>query len=459
MKHTDIVKILKNSSEYIGTKVTVCGWVRTARDSKNIAFIELNDGTCLSNLQLIVDKDNAKLAEALKNAMAVGTSLKIEGDLVASERNGCEVLTQEITVLGVCPQDYPLQKKRHTLEFLRTIPHLRVRARYFEAVFAVRDCLSHAVHEYFRKNGYKYVHAPIITGSDCEGAGEMFRVTTHPWQTKFKSEEEYYASDFFGKKAGLTVSAQLEGEMAAMGLGKIYTFGPTFRAEHSNTVKHASEFWHIEPEVCFAEIDDIIEIAEEFIKYIIKYVMDNCKEEMEFFNTWVEKGLIDKLINTLNNEFVKLDYTKAIEILQNSGKDFAFPVEWGSDLQTEHEKFLTDEYFKKPVFVVNYPKDIKSFYMKQNPDGKTVAATDLLVPGIGEIIGCSEREADYDKLVEAMKKRNMQLEMYTEYLDTRKFGSVPHSGFGLGFERMLMYLTGVQNIRDTLLFPRTVGNL
>ena len=345
------------------------------------------------------------------------------------------------------------------MEFLRTIPHLRVRARYFEAVFAVRDCLSHAVHEYFRKNGYKYVHAPIITGSDCEGAGEMFRVTTHPWQTKFKSEEEYYASDFFGKKAGLTVSAQLEGEMAAMGLGKIYTFGPTFRAEHSNTVKHASEFWHIEPEVCFAEIDDIIEIAEEFIKYIIKYVMDNCKEEMEFFNTWVEKGLIDKLTNTLNNEFVKLDYTKAIEILQNSGKDFAFPVEWGSDLQTEHEKFLTDEYFKKPVFVVNYPKDIKSFYMKQNPDGKTVAATDLLVPGIGEIIGCSEREADYDKLVEAMKKRNMQLEMYTEYLDTRKFGSVPHSGFGLGFERMLMYLTGVQNIRDTLLFPRTVGNL
>lgn len=458
MKHTDIVKILKNSSEYIGTKVTVCGWVRTARDSKNVAFIELNDGTCLSNLQLIVDK-NEKLAEALKNAMAVGTSLKVEGNLVASERNGCEVLTEEITVLGVCPQDYPLQKKRHTLEFLRTIPHLRVRARYFEAVFAVRDALSHAVHEYFRKNGYKYVHAPIITGSDCEGAGEMFRVTTQPWQTKFKSEEEYYANDFFGKKAGLTVSAQLEGEMAAMGLGKIYTFGPTFRAEHSNTVKHASEFWHIEPEVCFAEIDDIIEIAEEFIKYIIKYVMTNCKEEMEFFNTWVEKGLIDKLTNTLNNEFVKLDYTKAIEILQNSGKDFAFPVEWGSDLQTEHEKFLTDEYFKKPVFVVNYPKDIKSFYMKQNPDGKTVAATDLLVPGIGEIIGCSEREADYDKLVEAMKKRNMQLEMYTEYLDTRKFGSVPHSGFGLGFERMLMYITGVQNIRDTLLFPRTVGNL
>ncbi len=459
MKHTDIVKILKKSSEYIDTQVTVCGWVRTARDSKNIAFIELNDGTCLSNLQLIVDKENADLAEALKNAMAVGTSLKVVGKLVSSERNGCEVLTEEIKVLGVCPADYPLQKKRHTLEFLRSIPHLRVRARYFEAVFAVRDALSHAVHEYFRKNGYKYVHAPIITGSYCEGAGEMFRVTTHPWQTKFKSEEEYYANDFFGKKAGLTVSAQLEGEMAAMGLGKIYTFGPTFRAEHSNTVKHASEFWHIEPEVCFAEIDDIIEIAEEFIKYIIKYVMDNCKEEMEFFNTWVEKGLIDKLTNTLSNEFVKLDYTKAIEILQNSGKDFAFPVEWGSDLQTEHEKFLTDEYFKKPVFVVNYPKDVKSFYMKQNPDGKTVAATDLLVPGIGEIIGCSEREADYDKLVEAMKKRNMQLEMYTEYLDTRKFGSVPHSGFGLGFERMLMYITGVQNIRDTLLFPRTVGNL
>jgi len=459
MKHTDIVKILKNSADFIDTSVTVCGWVRTARDSKNIAFIELNDGTCLSNLQLIVDKENQNLSEQLKNAMNVGTSLKVIGKLVASERNGCEVLVEEITVLGVCPQDYPLQKKRHTLEFLRTIPHLRVRARYFEAVFAVRDALSHAVHEYFRNNGYKYVHAPIITGSDCEGAGEMFRVTTHPWQTKAKTEEEYYANDFFGKKAGLTVSAQLEGEMAAMGLGKIYTFGPTFRAEHSNTVKHAAEFWHIEPEVCFAEIDDIIEIAEEFIKYIIRYVMTNCKEEMEFFNTWVEKGLIDKLNNTLNSDFVKLDYTDAINLLKNSGKEFVYPVEWGSDLQTEHEKYLTDEHFKKPVFVVNYPKDIKSFYMKQNPDGKTVAATDLLVPGIGEIIGCSEREADYDKLVDAMKKRNMQLEMYTEYLDTRKFGSVPHSGFGLGFERMLMYLTGVQNIRDTLLFPRTVGNL
>ena len=458
MKHVDIKKLLDNATEYVGKNVTVCGWVRTARDSKAVAFIELNDGTCLKNIQLIIDKDKID-AEALKNAMAVGTSLKIEGDYIASPKNGYEVQVTDLAVLGTCPADFPLQKKRHTVEFLRTIPHLRVRTRYFESVFAVRSELAQAVHRYFAQNGYKYVHAPIITGSDCEGAGEMFRVTTHDFETEFKTADEYYANDFFGKKAGLTVSAQLEGEIAAMGLGKIYTFGPTFRAEHSNTPRHLAEFWHIEPEVSFAEIDDIIEIAEDFIKYIIKEVMANCPDELEFFNQWVEKGLIDKLQTVVSNDFARLSYTDAIEVLKKSGKEFKYPVEWGAGLQTEHEKYLADEYFGKPVFIVDYPADIKSFYMKQNADGKTVAATDLLVPGLGEIIGGSEREWDMEKLLAAMAKRGMPTEGYEEYLDTRKFGSVPHSGFGLGFDRMIMYITGVQNIRDTLMYPRTVGSL
>ena len=458
MKHVDIKKLLDNATEYVDKNVTVCGWVRTARDSKAVAFIELNDGTCLKNIQLIIDKDKID-AEALKNAMAVGTSLKIEGDYIASPKNGYEVQVTDLVVLGTCPADFPLQKKRHTVEFLRTIPHLRVRTRYFESVFAVRSELAQAVHRYFAQNGYKYVHAPIITGSDCEGAGEMFRVTTHDFETEFKTADEYYANDFFGKKAGLTVSAQLEGEIAAMGLGKIYTFGPTFRAEHSNTPRHLAEFWHIEPEVSFAEIDDIIEIAEDFIKYIIKEVMANCPDELEFFNQWVEKGLIDKLQTVVSNDFARLSYTDAIEVLKKSGKEFKYPVEWGAGLQTEHEKYLADEYFGKPVFIVDYPADIKSFYMKQNADGKTVAATDLLVPGLGEIIGGSEREWDMEKLLAAMAKRGMPTEGYEEYLDTRKFGSVPHSGFGLGFDRMIMYITGVQNIRDTLMYPRTVGSL
>ncbi|MBR3685679.1 MAG: asparagine--tRNA ligase [Clostridia bacterium] len=458
MKHIDIKKVLNNGNDYLSGDLTVCGWVRTARDSKAVAFVELNDGTCLKNLQLIIDKDKID-AEVLKDAMAVGTSIKAVGQLVVSERNGYEVQVKEMQVLGTCPSDFPLQKKRHTVEFLRTIPHLRGRTRYFESVFAVRSELAQAIHKYFHINGYKYIHAPIITGSDCEGAGEMFRVTTHDWKTEFQNEEEYYANDFFGKKAGLTVSAQLEGEMAAMGLGKIYTFGPTFRAEHSNTTRHAAEFWHVEPEVCFAEIDDIIEIAEDFIKFIIKEVMANCPEELAFFNQWVEKGLLDKLNNVVANDFARLTYTEALEILKKSGKEFKYPVEWSAGLQTEHEKYLADEYLGKPVFIVDYPAEIKSFYMKQNADGKTVAATDLLVPGLGEIIGGSEREWDMDKLLSAMQKRNMGTEGYEEYLDTRKYGSVPHSGFGLGFDRMLMYITGVQNIRDVLMFPRTVGSL
>ncbi len=457
MKHTDIKELFEHSEKYSGGSVTVCGWVRTARDSKSISFIELNDGTCLRNVQLVIDKENSK---NIPNAVVpVGTALKVTGNFVPSERNGFEIVVTDLEVLGECPADYPLQKKFHTLEYLRTIPHLRPRTRFFEAVFAVRNELSFAIHKYFHSHGYKYMHTPILTGSDCEGAGEMFRVTTQPWKTDCKTEAEYYAGDFFGAKASLTVSGQLEGEIAAMGLGKIYTFGPTFRAEHSNTPRHAAEFWHIEPEVCFADLHDIIEIAEDFIKFIIKEVIDNCPDELAFFNERAEKGLIDKLNSVINSDFAKVKYTDAIEILKKSGKEFKFPVEWGCDLQTEHEKYLTDEHFKKPVFVTDYPADIKSFYMKQNPDGKTVAATDLLVPGVGEIIGCSEREADLTKLKDAMIKRNMSLEAYTEYIDTRKFGSVPHSGFGLGLERILMYITGVQNIRDTLLFPRTVGSL
>ncbi len=458
MKHTDIKELFTNPDSFTGGEVTVCGWVRTWRDSKSISFIELNDGTCLKNLQLVFDKEKMS-ADSFKDALVVGAALKVEGNFISSERNGYEMTVSGVEVLGGCPQDYPLQKKHHTLEFLRTIPHLRPRTKYFEAVFAVRSRLSYAIHTYFQEHGYKYVHTPIITGSDCEGAGEMFRATTMPWKTDCKTEQEYFAQDFFGRRANLTVSGQLEGEMAATGLGKIYTFGPTFRAEHSNTTRHAAEFWQIEPEVCFADINDIIAIAEEFIKYIIKDVVDNCPDEIAYFSERAEKGLAEKLNSVITSDFVKLDYTDAIEILKKSGKEFKYPVEWGCDLQTGHERYLTEEHFKKPVFVVNYPADIKAFYMKQNPDGKTVAATDLLVPGIGEIIGCSEREVDLEKLKNAMIKRGMPLESYVEYLDLRKYGTVPHSGFGLGMERILMYVTGVQNIRDTLLFPRTVGSL
>ncbi|MDE5721351.1 MAG: asparagine--tRNA ligase [Clostridia bacterium] len=458
MKHTDVKVLFSENAKFVNQSVTVCGWVRTWRDSKSIAFIELNDGTSLKNLQLVIEKDGMPENE-VKPALVVGAALCVTGKFIPSERNGFELSAQKIQLLGACPQDYPLQKKHHTLEFLRTIPHLRPRTKYFEAVFAVRSRISFAIHNYFQTHNYKYVHTPIITGSDCEGAGEMFRVTTQSWNAKYKTENEYFAEDFFGAKAGLTVSGQLEGEIAAMGLGKIYTFGPTFRAEHSNTTRHAAEFWQIEPEVCFADLHDIIEIAEDFIKSIIKDVVENCPDEIAYFDERIEKGLKEKLSNVINSDFAKITYTQAVEVLKKSGKEFKFPVEWGSDLQTEHERYLTEEYYKKPVFVTDYPADIKAFYMKLNSDNKTVAATDLLVPGIGEIIGCSEREADSEKLKSAMLKRNMPLEAYTEYLDTRKYGSVPHSGFGLGLERIIMYITGVQNIRDTLLYPRTVGSL
>ncbi|MBE6809236.1 MAG: asparagine--tRNA ligase, partial [Ruminococcaceae bacterium] len=455
MKHTDIIEIFENS-EFIGKKVTVCGWVRTSRDSKNMAFIELNDGTSFKHLQIVIDK--AVLTE-ISDFMKLGTSLKVEGEVVKSAVavDSVEINAEKIEVLGECPPEYPLQKKRHTLEYLRTIPHLRVRTNTFNAVFRVRSVVSNAVHEFFQSRRFVYVHTPLITASDCEGAGEMFKVTTIGYSNDYKSEEDYNADDFFGQRAALSVSGQLEGEVAAMALGKIYTFGPSFRAEKSNTPRHVAEFWHVEPEVAFAELPDIIEIAEDMIKYIINAVLEKCPEELKFFNAHFEKGLIEKLQSVVSNDFAVMTYTEAIEHLLKADVKFQYPVEWGCDLMTEHEKYISEVICKKPVFLTDYPKDIKSFYMKQNPDGKTVAATDLLVPGVGEIIGCSEREADLDKLLEAMKVRGMTIEDYEHYIALRRFGSVPHSGFGLGLERIIMYVTGVQNIRDVILYPRTVG--
>lgn len=461
MKHIDIKDIMADK-EYIGKEVVVCGWIRTSRDSKNMAFMELNDGTTLKHIQLVIDKSTFSKADSLTDFMKLGSALKVTGTVVPSavaKDGGVEINVTDIILLGDCPLDYPLQKKRHTLDYLRTMPHLRLRTNTFNAVFRVRSVLATAIHQYFQDRGYVYINTPLITGSDCEGAGEMFKVTTIGYSDKYKSAEEYYANDFFGKSAGLSVSGQLEGEVAAMALGKIYTFGPSFRAENSNTPRHVAEFWHVEPEVAFAELPDIIEIAEDMIKHIVKTVMEECPDELAFFEQHFEKGLSEKLKSVVENEFEVLEYTKAIEILEKADVEFKYPVEWGCDLQTEHERYITEQVFKKPVFVINYPKDIKSFYMKQNPDGKTVAATDLLVPGVGEIIGCSERESDLDRLLDAMNKRDMNMEDYRDYLDLRRFGSVPHSGFGLGFERMLMYVTGIANIRDVILYPRTVGSI
>lgn len=457
MKHTDISEIFKNS-DLLETQVTVCGWVRTSRDSKSMAFVELNDGTTLKHLQIVINKADF---DDISDYMKLGTALKVTGKAVKSAvaADSVEINAESIAVLGECPPDYPLQKKRHTLEYLRTIPHLRVRTNTFNAVFRVRSVVSACIHEFFQSRGFVYVHTPLITASDCEGAGEMFKVTTIGYSNDYKSEEEYYADDFFGRRAALSVSGQLEGEVAAMALGKIYTFGPSFRAEKSNTPRHVAEFWHVEPEVAFAELPDIIEIAEALIKHIISTVLEKCPEELKFFDKHFENGLVEKLTAVASHDFAIMTYTEAIEKLKASGKEFKYPVEWGSDLMTEHERYISEEVCKKPVFLTDYPKDIKSFYMKQNPDGKTVAATDLLVPGVGEIIGCSEREADLDKLLAAMKERNMSLDDYEHYIALRRFGSVPHSGFGLGLERIIMYVTGVQNIRDVILYPRTVGSI
>ncbi|MCQ2468989.1 MAG: asparagine--tRNA ligase [Ruminococcus sp.] len=455
MKHIDIADIIR-SQEYVDQTITVCGWVRTSRNSKSVAFVEVNDGTSLKNIQVVVEKGDGEYKEP-----RVGMSIKVTGKAVAGRNNTIEInaVPQDIEILGDCPTDYPLQKKGHSLEFLRSIPHLRGRSNTFNAVWRVRSVLAEAIHKYFQSHNFVYINTPLITGSDCEGAGEMFQVTTIGYSNDYKNEAEYYENDFFGKRAGLSVSGQLEGEVAAMAMGKIYTFGPSFRAENSNTPKHLAEFWHVEPEIAFAELDDVITTAEDMLKHVIRELLDTCPDEMQFFDAHFEKGLIARLEELISHDFGRVTYTEAIKLLKESGEEFVYPVDWGCDLQTEHERYLSEKVFKKAVFVTDYPKKIKSFYMKQNPDGKTVAAVDLLVPGVGEIIGGSEREADYNKLIAAMEERKMNLELYSDYLDLRKFGSVPHGGFGLGFERLIMYTTGMANIRDVILYPRTVGSI
>ena len=458
MERMRIAAIFADQESLGGKDVTVCGWARTIRDMKTFGFIELNDGSCFKNLQVVMS------AEELANykdiaAQNVGAALIVKGTVVLTPdaKQPLEVKAHSIEVEGKSTPDYPLQKKRHSVEFLRTIQHLRPRTNLFSATFRVRSAAAYAVHEFFQSRGFVYVQTPIITGSDCEGAGEMFQVTTLDLNNVPKTEDGQvdYTQDFFGKKTSLTVSGQLNAENFAMAFGDVYTFGPTFRAEKSFTTRHAAEFWMIEPEMAFCDLNGYMDTAEAMTKYVIRYVLDNCPDEMAFFNQFIDKGLIERLELVANSEFGRITYTDAIEVLKKNNKKFQFPVEWGVDIQTEHERYLTEVVFKKPVFVTDYPKEIKSFYMKQNPDGKTVAAADMLVPGIGELIGGSQREEDYDKLVARMDELGLDKSSYDWYLNLRKFGGVEHAGYGLGFERMIMYLTGIQNIRDVLPFPRT----
>lgn len=461
MKRTQLKKIFSDYEKLGGAEVTVCGWAKTVRDSKTFGFIELNDGSYFKNCQIVFERNKVEnYDEAAKQN--VGACIKVTGKVVVTPENKqpFEINADKIEVLGVSSPDYPLQKKRHSLEFLRTIPHLRPRTNTFNAVFKIRSEAAYAIHKFFNERGFVYVHTPIITGSDCEGAGAMFQATTLDLNNVPKENGEVdYKQDFFGKKASLTVSGQLDVENFAMAFSNVYTFGPTFRAERSNTVRHAAEFWMIEPEMAFADLSDDMDCAEEMVKFIINYVMSTCKEELDFLNKFVDTGLLDRLNNVVGNEFKRLTYTEAIEILEKVKDRFEFPVYWGVDLQSEHERYLTEEVFRKPVFLTDYPKEIKAFYMRLNDDGKTVAASDLLVPGIGELIGGSQREERIDLLRKRMAECGLKEDEYKAYLDIRKYGGVTHSGFGLGFERMVMYLTGIGNIRDVLPFPRTVGNL
>ncbi|WP_040406040.1 asparagine--tRNA ligase [Cetobacterium somerae] len=456
-----LVKTLYRETEkYLDQEVELSGWVRKIRSQKNFGFIELNDGSFFKGVQIVFDTNLPNFDEISR--LSISSSIIVKGIVVKSQGAGqnFEIQAKEIEIFQKADLDYPLQNKRHSFEFLRTIAHLRPRTNTFSAVFRVRSVLAYAIHKFFQENGFVYTHTPIITGSDCEGAGEMFRVTTLDLNDVPKTEEGKVdvTKDFFGKETNLTVSGQLNGETYCSAFRNIYTFGPTFRAEQSNTSRHAAEFWMIEPEIAFADLEGNMELAEAMVKYIIKYVMDECLEEMEFFNQFIEKGLFDKLNNVLNNDFGRVTYTEAIDILVNSGKKFDYPVEWGIDLQSEHERFLSEEYFKRPVFVTDYPKEIKAFYMKLNKDGKTVRAMDLLAPGIGEIIGGSQREDNIDVLEERMAEAGLSADDYGFYLDLRRFGSFPHSGYGLGFERMIMYVTGITNIRDVIPFPRTPNN-
>ena len=461
MQRTEIARIFADMEQYGGQDVTVCGWVRTSRDMKNFGFIELNDGSCFKSIQIVMD------AESLPNykeiaSQNVGAALIVNGKVVLTPdaKQPLEIKASSIEVEGPSAPEYPLQKKRHSVEFLRSVAHLRPRTNLFNAAFRVRSVAAFAIHEFFQQNGFVYVHTPIITGSDCEGAGEMFRVTTMDPENLPRTEDGQidYSQDFFGKPVSLTVSGQLNGENFAMAFGNIYTFGPTFRAENSNTQRHAAEFWMIEPEMAFCDLEGDMNVAEAMIKYVINTVLERCPQEMQFFNSFVDKGLLERLQHVANSEFGRVSYTEAVEILKKNNDKFDFKVEWGVDLQTEHERYLTVQVFKRPVFVTDYPKDIKAFYMRLNDDGKTVAATDCLVPGIGEIIGGSQREERLDILEARIKEMGMNLEDYSAYLDLRRFGSCKHAGFGLGFERMVMYLTGISNIRDVLPHPRTVGS-
>ena len=455
-----IRELYKNQEAYLDKEITVGGWVRSIRDSKAFGFIVINDGTFFTPLQVVYHDDMENFEEISK--LNVGAAVVVTGTLVATPqaKQPFEIQAKTVTVEGASAPDYPLQKKRHSFEYLRTIAHLRPRTNTFQAVFRVRSLTAYALHKFFQERGFVYVHTPIITGSDCEGAGEMFRVTTMDMENVPKTEDGAvdYTQDFFGKETSLTVSGQLNAETYAQAFGNVYTFGPTFRAENSNTTRHATEFWMLEPEMAFADLEDDMDLAEDMLKYVINYVMENAPEEMNFFNSFVDKGLIDRLTNVATSEFARITYTDAIEILKKHNDKFEFKVSWGIDLQTEHERYLTEEVYKRPVFVTDYPKDIKAFYMKQNPDGKTVAAVDCLVPGIGEIIGGSQREDDYEKLATRMEELGMKTEDYGFYMDLRKYGSTRHAGFGLGFERCIMYLTGMGNIRDVVPFPRTVNN-
>ena len=459
MKNQRIAEILKSGAK--DCDITVKGWVRTKRGNKNVAFIALNDGSCVANIQIVVDL--ASFDEEKLKSVTTGACIRVDGKLVESPASGqgVEVQATSIEVYGTAdPESYPLQKKGHSLEFLRDIAYLRPRTNTFGAIFRIRHAMAYAIHKYFNDHGFYYWHTPLITGSDCEGAGAMFNVTTMDLNNLPRTEEGAvdYSQDFYGKPCNLTVSGQLEGELGALALGQIYTFGPTFRAENSNTPRHLSEFWMIEPEMAFYELEENMELAEDFLKYLIKYALENCREDLEFMNKMWDKELIERLEFVIKNDFVRLDYTEGINILKASGKKFEFPCDWGCDLQSEHERYLVEEHFKRPVILINYPKEIKAFYMKQNEDGKTVRAMDVLFPKIGEIIGGSEREADYGKLSARVKELNMSEKELWWYLDTRRWGSAPHSGFGLGFERLLLFVTGMANIRDVIPFPRTPNN-
>lgn len=460
MEKVTVKSLYRETEKYLDQEVIINGWVKKIRDQKNFGFIEVNDGSFFKGVQVVFDTRLSNFEEISR--LSIISSIEVKGKLVKSQGAGqaFEIMAEEINVFQKADLEYPLQNKRHTFEYLRTKAHLRPRTNTFSAVFRVRSVVAYAIHKFFQENGFVYVHTPIITGSDCEGAGEMFRVTTLDLNNLPKKEDGTVdnSKDFFGKETNLTVSGQLSGETFCSAFRNIYTFGPTFRAENSNTARHASEFWMIEPEIAFADLEANMELAESMVKYIIKFVMDECPEEMEFFNNFIEKGLFDKLNNVLNSDFGRLTYTEAIDILLKSGKKFDYPVEWGIDLQSEHERYLAEEYFKKPVFLTDYPKDIKAFYMKLNPDGKTVRAMDLLAPGIGEIIGGSQREDSLEILENRITELGMKPEDYEFYLDLRRFGSFPHSGYGLGFERIIMYITGMTNIRDVIPFPRTPNN-